>query len=249
MKGRIHSIDTFGTVDGPGIRFALFMQGCVLQCAFCHNPDSWDTMGGKQMSVEEVMAELEPYVGYYRRSGGGVTVTGGEPTLQAAFVAKLFKEIKRRFGLHTCLDSSGFCDPYQVAELLEVTDLVLLDLKQMDSDKHAALTGQPNDRIVRFALHLSELGKKMWIRHVLVPNITDNYVDLVALGEFIGGLKNVEKLELLPYHRLGVYKWQQLGKPYPLEGVPTPSESEVERARRLILKGAQSTKHLLNLIP
>lgn len=240
MIGRIHSMDTFGTVDGPGIRFVLFMQGCALQCKYCHNPDTWDTNAGKQMSVDEVADEIEPYVDYYRRSGGGLTVTGGEPTLQATFVEALFREVKRRFGLHTSLDSSGFCDPEHVSGLLEATDLVLLDLKQMDTAEHASLTGQPNDRILRFAGRLSEINKPMWIRHVLVPGITDDYTDLLALGEFVGRLRGVEKLELLPYHRMGVYKWRQLGKAYQLDGVPTPGNREMERARSIVELGREA---------
>lgn len=234
MKGRIHSMDTFGTVDGPGIRFVLFMQGCALQCQFCHNPDTWDTKGGRQVTVEEVLREIEPYVPYYKSSGGGITVTGGEPTLQAPFVAQLFKACKERFGLHTALDSSGFCEPSHAGELMQYTDLVLLDLKQLNNEKHERLTSQPNDRILKFAAWLSAIGKPVWIRHVLIPGITDQAGDLTLLGEFIGHLRNVEKVELLPYHRMGVYKWQQLGRPYALEGVPTPTDCEVERARELI---------------
>lgn len=239
MKGRIHSIETFGTVDGPGIRFVLFMQGCALQCQFCHNPDTWDTAGGRQVTVDEILREMEPYLPYYKASGGGITVTGGEPTLQAPFVAQLFKACKERYGLHTALDSSGFCDPTHAAELIDHTDLVLLDLKQMNKVKHERLTSQPNDRILAFAQWLSGRNQPMWIRHVLIPGITDHTDDLRALGTFIGGLKRVEKLELLPYHRMGVYKWQQLGRDYPLEGVPTPSDREVERARQVIEEAKQ----------
>ncbi|MBE1444352.1 pyruvate formate-lyase-activating protein [Paenibacillus sp. OAS669] len=239
--GRIHSIETFGTVDGPGIRFVLFMQGCALQCQYCHNPDTWDPGKGRIVLVDDILSELEPYLEYYRRSGGGITVTGGEPTLQAPFVTALFTEIKRRWGLHTALDSSGFCEPDHVRELLEVTDLVLLDLKHIDPVKHTALTSQSNERMLRFARLLSEQGKPVWIRHVLVPGITDGGDDLMKLGAFIGELTNVKKLELLPYHRMGVYKWQQLNKTYPLEGVAEPTEREVERARQLIGLGrAQS---------
>ncbi|WP_054027466.1 pyruvate formate-lyase-activating protein [Bacillus sp. FJAT-28004] len=234
MKGRIHSMETFGTVDGPGIRFVLFMQGCALQCRFCHNPDTWDTATGRQVTVDEILQEIEPYLPYYRGSGGGITVTGGEPTLQAPFVAQLFKACKERFGLHTALDSSGFCDTTNASELIDYTDLVLLDLKQINKEKHEWLTTQPNDRILTFAKWLSERNKPAWIRHVLIPGITDQPEDLIALGEFMGQLANVEKFELLPYHRMGVYKWQQLGRVYELEGVPTPSDREVERARQII---------------
>lgn len=235
-KGRVHSLETFGTVDGPGIRFVLFLQGCALRCQFCHNPDTWDTAKGKVMSVESVLAEIEPYVNYFKMSGGGLTVTGGEPTLQAPFVAALFREAKKRFGLHTTLDSSGFCEPSNAdaSGLLEATDLVLLDLKQLNDEKHTVLTSQSNERILRFARHLSDKGKSIWIRHVLIPGVTDSYEDLHALGTFAGSLKGVEKVELLPYHRMGVYKWQELGLEYPLEGVQTPSDKEVERAREII---------------
>lgn len=234
MKGRIHSIDTFGTVDGPGIRFVLFMQGCALQCQFCHNPDTWETAGGRQVTVDDILKEIEPYLPYYQGSGGGITVTGGEPTLQAPFVAELFKACKEKFGLHTALDSSGFCEPAHAAELLSYTDLVLLDLKQINKEKHMKLTSQPNDRILRFAKRLSEIGKPAWIRHVLIPGVTDNAEDLAGLGEFIGKLENVIKFELLPYHRMGVYKWRQLGKAYPLDGVEPPTDREIGRAKHII---------------
>ncbi len=237
MKGRIHSIDTFGTVDGPGIRFVLFMQGCALQCQFCHNPDTWDTGTGKVVTVEDILSEIEKYLPYYRRSGGGITVTGGEPTLQAGFVTQLFSECKRRWGLHTTLDSSGFCEPDHVKALMEVTDLVLLDLKQMNPEKHEMLTSRGNDRILKFAASLSEWNKPMWIRHVVIPGVTDDSNDLRALGAFVGGLQGVEKLELLAYHRMGVFKWQQLGREYPLDGVPTPTEQEMKRAYRFIEEG------------
>ena len=234
ITGRIHSIETFGTLDGPGIRFVLFMQGCALQCMYCHNPDSWDPSAGKPMTVEEVLNEIEPYLTYYQGSGGGLTVTGGEPSLQPRFVAKLFEECHKRWKLHTTLDSSGFNEPEHIRDLLDATDLVLLDLKQINREKHIELTGQPNDRILKFAKWLSDHGKPVWIRHVLVPEVNDAYEDLLALGQFIGTLKNVEKFELLPYHRMGVYKWEQLGKVYPLEGIRTPTDKEVERAKRII---------------
>ncbi|AJY75397.1 pyruvate formate-lyase-activating protein [Paenibacillus beijingensis] len=242
MKGRIHSIETFGTVDGPGIRFVLFMQGCALRCAYCHNPDTWDTGEGKLVDVDEILSEIEPYVPYYRTSGGGITVTGGEPTLQAPFVAALFMACKERWGLHTALDSSGFCEPEHAEELIAATDLVLLDLKHTDRTKHTVLTSQPNDRILRFARWLAERKQPVWIRHVLVPGLTDHYTDLIALGQLIGEFSNVEKFELLPYHRMGVYKWQQLGRAYPLEGVREPSAEQIKRAHALIERGRLSSQ-------
>lgn len=235
--GRIHSVETFGTVDGPGIRFVLFMQGCALRCQFCHNPDSWSTSTGKEMTVEQVLKEVEPFLNYYKRSKGGITITGGEPTLQANFVAKVFKECKERWGLHTALDSSGFCEPHSVEELMKYTDLVLLDLKQIHPERHLELAGQPNDRILHFAEWLSERGKPVWIRHVLVPDKTDAEEDLTALGEFVGKLNNVQKLEILPYHTMGIYKWRSLGMKNPLEGTRTPTDEEVARAYQLIEKG------------
>lgn len=234
MTGRIHSIETFGTLDGPGIRFVLFMQGCALQCLYCHNPDSWDTKVGRVVSVDDILAEIEPYIGYYTSSSGGITVSGGEPTLQAPFVAELFKACKEKWNLHTTLDSSGFCESSHAELLLRHTDLVLLDLKQMNNQRHKALTGQPNDRILKFARWLSDRGTPMWVRHVLVPGRTDDEQDLEALGQFIGTLNGVERFEILPYHRMGIYKWEQLGKAYGLTGVETPTDQEVERAYRII---------------
>jgi pyruvate formate lyase activating enzyme len=239
LIGRVHSLETFGTMDGPGIRFVLFLQGCPLRCWYCHNPDTWDPSAGREMSVEAVLAEIEPYLDYYWQSGGGITISGGEPALQAPFVAALLREAKRRFFLHTAIDTSGFCDPLraEACGLLDTVDLVLLDLKLMDAARHEDLTGQPNDRILRFARHLSDTGRRMWIRHVLIPGVTDRREDLLALGRFLGTLRGVEKFELLPYHRMGVYKWQQLGIPYTLEGVREPAPQEIERAKRLIDEG------------
>lgn len=244
MKGRIHSLETFGTVDGPGIRFVLFMQGCALRCHYCHNPDSWNADGGKEIDVDDVLAEIAPYVDYYRRSGGGLTVSGGEPTLQAPFVAKLFAAVKERWGLHTALDSSGFNEPAHLEELLRHTDLVLLDLKMMNREAHRELTSQPNDKIIAFARFLSERGIKMWIRRVLVPGWTDSADELLELGRFIGTLSGVEKVEVLPYHRMGVYKWQQLGRKYPLEGVEEPTERDVDRAYRLLEEGKRTANQI-----
>lgn len=239
MNGRIHSIETFGTVDGPGIRFVLFMQGCALQCQFCHNPDTWSHSGGKLVTADEILEELEPYLAYYRGSGGGITVSGGEPTLQAPFVAELFRLCKERYQLHTAIDSSGFCEIEHHTDLMDVTDLVLLDLKMMDNDKHITLTSQPNARILHTARWLSEHGKRVWIRHVLIPGITDGEEDLRLLGRMVAELKTVERLELLPYHQMGVYKWEMLGKAYPLEGVPTPTRQEVDRAYEIIRQAGE----------
>jgi pyruvate formate lyase activating enzyme len=214
------------------------MQGCALQCAYCHNPDTWDTTGaGRQATVEEIVAEIEPYLPYYMNSGGGLTVSGGEPSLQAPFVAALFREVKRRFGMHTALDSSGFCDPAHAGELLDATDLVLLDLKMMDRAGHETLTSQPNDRILKFAEHLKEIGKPVWVRRVVVPGVTDAPEEMRALGSYLSTMPNVANVELLPYHRYGVSKWKELGRAYPLEGVPEATEQDVENARKHLEEG------------
>lgn len=240
-NGRIHSLETFGTVDGPGIRFVLFMQGCLLKCQYCHNPDTWELNEGNEMSLEEVLAEIKPYLHYYRSSGGGLTVSGGEPTLQAHFVKQLFTEVKKRWNLHTTLDTNGYNEGDKINDLLDVTDLVMLDLKHIDNEAHIKLTGKSNDRTLKLARWLSDHNRKMWIRHVYVPGIHNGEEDLRNLGRFIGTLNGVEKFEILPYHQMGIYKWEVMGKPYELEGVPSPSEEEVQRAYRLIEEGRQQT--------
>lgn len=236
-KGRMHSLETFGTVDGPGIRFVLFMQGCLMKCQYCHNPDTWNFDGGREVTVEEVLSEIQPYLNYYRSSGGGLTISGGEPTLQAAFVAEVFREVKERWGLHTTLDSNGFNNPDKIQYLMDVTDLVLLDIKHIDNNKHKILTGVSNEQTLRTAQWLSDHGKKMWIRHVFVPGIHDDENNLRDLGKFIGTLNGVEKFEILPYHQMGIYKWKELGREYPLEGVDSPTDEQVQRAYRLIEEG------------
>lgn len=239
MKGNIHSIETFGTVDGPGIRYVVFTQGCLLRCQYCHNADTWEIGKGKVMSVEDIMSDLESYLPFIESSGGGITVSGGEPLLQTEFVTELFKACKQR-GIHTTLDSSGGCystEPTfqsQLDELMKVTDLVLLDLKHIDDKAHRKLTGKSNVQILEFARYLSNKGVKTWIRHVLVPGSTDKVEDLEKMAAFIQTLNHVMKIEVLPYHKLGVYKWQTLGLKYPLEHVEPPSAESVEQAKRIL---------------
>ncbi|MGJ7921540.1 pyruvate formate-lyase-activating protein [Neobacillus sp. LXY-4] len=239
MLGNIHSIETFGTVDGPGIRYVIFTQGCLLRCQFCHNADTWEIGTGKQMSVSEIMNDLRSYLPFIEASGGGITVSGGEPLLQLPFLIELFKECKKE-GIHTTIDSSGGCYStaplfqQQLKELLHYTDLVLLDLKHINRKKHMKLTGLPNDHILDFAKHLSKHQIPVWIRHVLVPGVTDDQEDLRQMGEFISTLKNVQKVEILPYHKLGVYKWEALGLEYPLKDVNPPSDEKVAEAYKLL---------------
>lgn len=241
MIGNIHSIETFGTVDGPGIRYVVFTQGCLLRCQYCHNADTWEIGSGKQMSVSEIVADLKSYLPFIEPSGGGITVSGGEPLLQIPFLLELFKECKK-LGIHTTIDSSGGCFSTaplfqeQLKELLEYTDLLLVDLKHIDRKKHLKLTGMANDHILEFARFLSERKKPVWIRHVLVPGVTDNLDDLEKLGKFIGELNNIEKIEVLPYHKLGVYKWEALGLEYPLKNIEPPSDQMVETAYGLLSK-------------
>lgn len=242
--GRIHSFDTFGTVDGPGIRFILFMQGCAMRCLYCHNPDTWNAAEGKVMTVEEVLAEIEPYIPYYERSGGGLTVSGGEPTLQAPFVTELFKAVKERWNLHTTLDSCGFCGTSPaIEELMRYTDLVMLDLKEMDAARHEKLTNQSYDRTHQFARYLAKINKALWIRFVLVPGLTDSIDTLTQLGAFIEReLPNTQKVEILPYHRMGVYKWEQLGLEYTLKEVCEGTAEDVERAEIWIAEGRNQVR-------
>jgi pyruvate formate lyase activating enzyme len=241
MNGNIHSIETFGTVDGPGIRYVIFTQGCLLRCQFCHNADTWEIGSGKQMSVDEIMQDLTSYLPFIQSSGGGITVSGGEPLLQIPFLIELFKECKKR-GIHTTIDSSGGCYSNapqfqaELHELLTYTDLILLDLKHINRKKHISLTGMGNDHILQFAKLLSDKQIPVWIRHVLVPTISDNDEDLYELSDFIATLQNVKKIEILPYHKLGVYKWEALGLEYPLADIEPPSQDRVKNAYKILSK-------------
>lgn len=240
MIGRIHSFESFGTVDGPGIRFVTFLQGCPLRCQYCHNPDTWGA-GGKEYTAEEVARQALKYKNYYG-SNGGITVTGGEPLLQIDFVTELFTLLKKQ-GIHTCVDTSGFVfhesDGENVEKhkkLLDVTDLFLLDIKHIDDEACKKLTGQGNQNTLAFAKFLSENGKKIWIRQVLVPNLTDGEASLKRTREFIDTLSGVEKVEVLPYHTMGVVKYEKLGIAYPLAGVEAPTKEKVAWAREILCK-------------
>ncbi|MGN0806185.1 MAG: pyruvate formate-lyase-activating protein [Candidatus Coproplasma sp.] len=236
MTGRIHSFESFGTVDGPGIRFVVFMQGCPMRCKYCHNPDTWSLGGGTEYTAEQVAKNALRYKNYFA-NGGGVTVSGGEPLLQAEFVKELFTILKSN-GVHTALDTSGALfsqeDKGRFDDLLKVTDLVLLDIKHIDPKEHKELTGRTNGNILAFARYLSDIGKPMWIRHVLVPGITDNDEYLNGLSAFIKSLKTVEKVEVLPYHTMGAVKYEKLGIAYPLIGVEPPSADRVKNARDIL---------------
>ena len=277
MTGRIHSIETFGAVDGPGVRFVVFFQGCPMRCAYCHNPDTWDVNGGTETTVEELYSKFERNRAFYEK--GGITASGGEPMMQIDFLTELFEKFHKE-GVHTCLDTSGIMFPTDINEaadgllstntddeeagkesfintnnneekdkvlrlkkidkLLEVTDLVMLDIKQINRDKHKDLTSHYNDGILAFAKYLSDHGKKLWIRFVCVPGVTDDEEDLKHYGEFLSHLKTLEVLDVLPYHTMGVKKYEALGIPYRLEGLPGADSKYVATRKQIILDSMNS---------
>lgn len=210
LLGRIHSLETLGTVDGPGIRFVVFMQGCPLKCKYCHNRDTWEINSGKTYTVDELIKKILRSKSYFEASGGGVTVSGGEPLLQVEFVTELFKRLKEK-NIHTALDTAGSLPINdKIKELLKYTDLVLLDIKHIDEEKSIDLIGTSNKNNLNFAKYLSNNRIPMWIRQVLVPGYTDDKQDLLKLKEFIYNLNSVKKIEILPYHNLGKFKWEKL---------------------------------------
>lgn len=232
VVGRIHSIETCGTVDGPGIRYVIFMQGCPLRCAYCHNPDTWDINKGKTLTVDEIVEDIKRYIPYIKSSNGGVTVTGGEPLLQIEFVAELFKELKK-IGIHTAIDTSGYADIEDVKELIEYTDLFLLDIKHIDDIEHKKLTGVTNQKTLKLSKYLSDRGIPVWIRHVIVSGITDDLEEVKALAEFISTLKNIKKVEILPYHKMGEYKYEALNMPYRLKGIKIPDKTAIDKIKQI----------------
>jgi len=235
--GHVHSIETCGTVDGPGIRFIIFLQGCLMRCKYCHNRDTWDLEGGKDMSVDELMAELLQYRHFMNASGGGITISGGEAMLQPEFVTAMF-EACRLEGIHTCLDTNGFVRRIDdsTKAVLDVADLVLLDIKQMDNKKHIDLTHVSNKYTLDFADYLAEQNQPVYLRYVVVPGYTDCLEDAHALGKFIQPMKNIEKIEMLPYHELGKHKWTAMGEIYPLDGVSPPARETMEEIKNILLQ-------------
>lgn len=231
---KVHSTETFGTVDGPGIRFVLFLQGCHLKCKYCHNRDTWDISGGEYKTLDEIFDKIIRYKNYIVPSGGGVTVTGGEPLIQVKFIIELFKKLKEN-GINTCIDTSGmFPITDDVKEVLKYTDLVLLDIKHIDDEKCKDLVGFSNKKELEFARYLSDNNIHMWIRQVLVPTLTDDEEDLKRLKKFISSLKTVDKVEILPYHSTGKYKWKELGLKYELENIREATNEDVKRAKEIL---------------
>ena len=239
MDGKIHSFYAGGTVDGPGIRFVVFLKGCPLRCLYCHNPDTWTQDNALIYSSDDVLKEALKYRGYFE-NGGGVTISGGEPLVQIDFVTELFKKLKK-YNIHTALDTSGIIFDKnnnelitKFDELIKYTDLVLLDIKHIDNDEHIKLTGKSNKNVLDFAKYLSDNNIHMWIRHVLVPTITLNDSYLIKTKEFIDTLKTVDKIEVLPYHTMGIVKYENLGIDYRIKDINPPTKEEVRHAKYLL---------------
>ena len=233
VTGRIHSFESLGAVDGPGIRFVVFMQGCHLKCKYCQNRDTWDINSGEQYTVKQVVEKIMRYRNYIVASNGGVTLSGGEPLLQQDFVVSLFQELKKQ-NISTCLDTSGmFTITDKIKQIVDLTDIFLLDIKSINDETCKWLTGSSNSLELEFAKYINEKNKRIWIRQVLVPGITDKKEDLLKLKDFLKTI-NVEKFEFLPYHDLGKYKWEKLGVPYELEDVRVASNKDVERAKKIM---------------
>ena len=233
VTGRIHSFESLGAVDGPGIRFVVFMQGCHLKCKYCQNRDTWDINSGEQYTVKQVVEKIMRYKNYIVASNGGVTLSGGEPLLQQDFVISLFQELKKQ-NISTCLDTSGmFTITDKIKQIVDLTDIFLLDIKSINDETCKWLTGSSNSLELEFAKYINEKNKRIWIRQVLVPGITDKKEDLLKLKDFLKTII-VEKFEFLPYHDLGKYKWEKLGLPYELEDVRVASNKDVERAKKIM---------------
>ncbi len=234
LKARVHSFESFGTVDGPGIRFVVFMQGCSLKCKYCHNRDTWNPCGGTEYSLEEILEKIEKYKNYFMPSGGGVTISGGEPLLQLKFLLNLLPILKEQ-GIHTAIDTSGSFDLTEdIKKVIDLADLFLLDIKCINDEICKDLTGVSNKQELAFARYLSDIKKPIWIRQVLVPGITDKEEDLYKLKEFINSLNSVERVEILPYHDMGRFKWEQLGFKYQLDGISPASPEDVKKAKKIL---------------
>lgn len=251
MKGRIHSLQSFGTVDGPGVRYVVFLQGCPMRCQYCHNPDTWPVNAGEEMEAEYIIEQFIRNEGFYH--DGGITVTGGEPMLQIDFLIELF-ELAKKHNIHTCIDTSGITfnpeSPEMLAKLdklLTMTDLVMLDIKHIDMEHHKALTGQPNDKILQFAEYLSAKGIAIWIRHVVVPGLTDDDKYLEELGYFIGGLHTLQALDVLPYHDMAKPKYENLGIDYVLKDVKPLEKSEALEKKQVIIRGIKRRRAEMDL--
>ena len=243
ILGNIHSIESCGTVDGPGIRFVVFFQGCPMRCAYCHNPDTWEFKVNQKMSVDEILNKYDGVKEFLKN--GGLTATGGEPLAQIDFLIELFKKAKEK-NIHTALDTSGITfsknNIEKYNELIKYTNLVMLDIKHSDSAQHHKLTGQLLTPVLEFAKYLSDKKVPVWIRHVVVPNVTFNKAHLEKLGEFLATLNNIQALDVLPYHDMAIAKYENLGKEYPLKGIPALTKEQAIDARNIILNSMRQAK-------
>ncbi|MCL2361555.1 MAG: pyruvate formate-lyase-activating protein [Defluviitaleaceae bacterium] len=233
--GYVHSIDTAGMVDGPGIRYLIFLSGCALRCKYCHNPDTWNMKTGRLMTVEEIITDIRKYKSYLKFSGGGVTVTGGDPLVQFAFLEALLAACKAE-GFHTAIDTSGYATPQTVERVLTHTDLLLLDIKSINPVTYEAVTGVPLDRTLETLRISRSLGIETWIRYVLVPGLTDSTRDMYRLAKFLQPFQNITKIEVIPFHKVGEYKWKDLGRKYELWDTPAPSQDMLDIARRILAR-------------
>lgn len=247
MTGRIHSLESFGTVDGPGTRFVVFFQGCPMRCLYCHNPDTWNPSAGEEMTADYILEQYDRNKAFYG-SKGGLTTTGGEPLLQIDFLIELYEKAHEK-GIHTCLDTSGIVFQPNNEELMKkfdrlmkVTDLIMLDIKHIDPELHKKVAAQPNDGILAFAKYTAEKGVDLWIRHVVVPGLTDDDEYLYKLGHFIGGLSNLKALDALPYHTMGKVKYEKLGYDYPLKDTPAMEKDILIKKKEVILNGVRDRR-------
>lgn len=230
--GRIHSIETFGTVDGPGIRYVVFTQGCQLKCRYCHNRDTWEIGSGRKVTPSELISDVLKYKSFYEGSNGGMTISGGEATLQPKFVEEVFKLAKKN-NIHTCLDTNGFVEVEKIKDLLKYTDLVLLDIKHIVDNDSIWLTGQSSEKALQLARYLDDENIPVWIRQVLIPDLTDSEESLILLGDFVKSLSNVDRFEFLPYHEMGIKKWEEMGEEYSLKNIRPANKDDINRAKKI----------------
>lgn len=239
--GRIHSIESCGTVDGPGIRFVVFTQGCPLRCQYCHNPDTWKYSDGEEMTVEALMEEVVKYKSYMRFSGGGITITGGEPLMQLEFVSELIHACKKE-GIHTAIDTSGYIFNDKAKRIIDEVDLVLLDIKHIEAKQYEYITGAKLQPTLDFLDYLGSINKPVWVRYVLVPTLSDQPEAIEALAKYLSQYNNIEKIELLPFHKMGEYKWESLGLEYRLKDIPEPDNMAIVDAMAIL------KQHNLNVV-